>query len=122
MLLRTSLCCRTVETKNIFAMNSKQNLEDIDNICTKRARLTDELSNEDVIAPEKGVIGPPCSAKDESQNVQSHGESTDFRAITEVNGDDDSELSDFGFECFDDLDSPERQNRQPVAGNVDQLV
>ncbi|XP_028408359.1 NAD-dependent protein deacetylase sirtuin-1-like [Dendronephthya gigantea] len=97
-------------------MNSKRDFEDIDDVLAKRARLTDELSNDEVLAREKAEIGPPCPAKDESHDVQSHGESTSFRAITEVNGDDDSELSDFGFECFDDFDAPEGQDRQPVAG------
>jgi hypothetical protein len=100
-------------------MNSKRNLPESNETVAKKAKFMDGLSRHEISESEKALFEPECQTKHEDREAQSHGEPT-FRAnINQVNGDTDSELSDLIIDCFEDFDSADEQNRQPVAGNVD---
>lgn len=98
-------------------MNEKRKLSESSELVTKKAKFIDEQSNDDISVSDKVLVGPECQLKDENREAQSHGDPT-FRANDDVNNDTDSELNDLNIDCFDDFDSKDDQNRQPVAGNM----
>ena len=98
-------------------MNEKRKLSESGECVTKKAKFIDEQSNDDISVSEKALVGPECQLRDENREAQSHGDPT-FRANNEVIDDADSELNDLNIDCFDDFDSTDNENRQPVAGNI----
>ena len=98
-------------------MNGKRKLLESSELVPKKAKFVDEQWLDGISESDKALVGPECQDKEENREASSHGDST-FRANNEVNGDTDSELNDLSIDCFDDFDSTDDENRQPVAGNM----